>query len=83
VEFGQLDLDDARLIRRARILMESMAATPTASVPKASPAQLRRAARHAHPPDLRQTMLDCHVGADLVEGMPAAWLLIFITKWSV
>jgi hypothetical protein len=35
VEFGQLDLGDARLNRRARTLMESMAATPTASVPKA------------------------------------------------
>jgi len=34
-EFGQLDLGDARLNRRARTLMESMAATPTASVPKA------------------------------------------------
>jgi hypothetical protein len=22
-------------------------------------------------------MLDCHVGADLVEGMLAAWLLVF------
>jgi hypothetical protein len=35
VEFGQLDLGDARLNRRARTLMESMAAAPTASVPKA------------------------------------------------
>jgi hypothetical protein len=35
VEFGQLDLGDARLNRRARTLMESRAATPTASVPKA------------------------------------------------
>ncbi|MEO7496433.1 MAG: IS4 family transposase [Massilia sp.] len=34
-EFGQLDLGDARLNRRARTLMESMAATPMASVPKA------------------------------------------------
>jgi hypothetical protein len=34
-EFRQLDLRDARLNRRARILMETMAATPTASVPKA------------------------------------------------
>jgi hypothetical protein len=34
-EFGQLDLGDARLNRRARTLMENMAATPTASVPKA------------------------------------------------
>jgi hypothetical protein len=34
VEFGKLDLGDARLNRRARTLMESMAATPTASVPK-------------------------------------------------
>jgi len=34
-EFRQLDLGDARLNRRARILMETMAATPTASVPKA------------------------------------------------
>ncbi|CAN7402427.1 IS4 family transposase [Pseudoduganella sp. LjRoot289] len=34
-EFGQLDLGDARLNRRARTLMESMAAAPTASVPKA------------------------------------------------
>jgi hypothetical protein len=34
-EFEQLDLGDARLNRRARTLMESMAATPTASVPKA------------------------------------------------
>jgi hypothetical protein len=35
VEFGQLDLGDARLNRRARILMERLAAEPTASVPKA------------------------------------------------
>ncbi|MBW8898006.1 MAG: IS4 family transposase [Massilia sp.] len=33
-EFRQLDLGDARLNRRARVLMETMAATPTASVPK-------------------------------------------------
>jgi hypothetical protein len=33
-EFAQLDLGDARLNRRARTLMESMAAAPTASVPK-------------------------------------------------
>jgi len=34
-EFGQLDLGDARLNRRARTLMETLAAAPTASVPKA------------------------------------------------
>jgi len=34
-EFRQLDLGDARLNRRARIPMETMAARPTASVPKA------------------------------------------------
>ncbi|MBB5369463.1 MULTISPECIES: transposase [unclassified Janthinobacterium] len=34
-EFEQLDLGDARLNRQARTLTESMAATPTASVPKA------------------------------------------------
>jgi hypothetical protein len=34
-EFGQLDLGDARLNRRARKLMEDMAAQPMASVPKA------------------------------------------------
>jgi hypothetical protein len=33
--FQQLDLGDARLNRRARALMETIAATPTASVPKA------------------------------------------------
>lgn len=34
-EFEQLDLGDARLNKRARILMERFAADPTASVPKA------------------------------------------------
>ncbi|WP_040776319.1 IS4 family transposase [Massilia timonae] len=34
-EFEQLDLGDARLNRRARTLMETMAGAPTASVPKA------------------------------------------------
>ncbi|MEC5215409.1 hypothetical protein RCH09_000340, partial [Actimicrobium sp. GrIS 1.19] len=34
-EFGQLDLGDARLDKRARILMERLAAEPTLSVPKA------------------------------------------------
>jgi Transposase Tn5 dimerisation domain/Transposase DNA-binding len=34
-EFGQLDLGDARLNKRARLLMERMAADPTASVPQA------------------------------------------------
>lgn len=34
-EFGQLDLGDARLDKRARILMERLAAEPTMSVPKA------------------------------------------------
>jgi hypothetical protein len=34
-EFEQLDLGDARLNKRARILMERLAAEPTASVPKA------------------------------------------------
>jgi hypothetical protein len=34
-EFEQLDLGDARLNKRARILMERLAADPTASVPKA------------------------------------------------
>ena len=34
-EFAQLDLGDARLDKRARILMERFAADPTASVPKA------------------------------------------------
>lgn len=35
MEFEQLDLGDARLNKRARILMERLAAEPTASVPKA------------------------------------------------
>lgn len=34
-EFEQLDLGDARLNKRARLLMERMAAEPTASVPQA------------------------------------------------
>jgi hypothetical protein len=34
-EFAHLDLGDARLDKRARILMERFAADPTASVPKA------------------------------------------------
>ncbi|QPI47808.1 transposase [Massilia antarctica] len=34
-EFEQLDLGDAGLNKRARILMEQFAADPTASVPKA------------------------------------------------
>lgn len=34
-EFEQLDLGDARLNKRARMLMERLAADPTASVPKA------------------------------------------------
>jgi hypothetical protein len=34
-EFEQLDLGDARLNKRARLLMERMAADPTASVPQA------------------------------------------------
>ncbi|MBJ7313764.1 transposase, partial [Rugamonas sp. CCM 8940] len=35
-EFEQLDLGDARLNKRARILMERFAADPMASIPKAS-----------------------------------------------
>jgi len=34
-EFRQLDLGDARVNRRARTMMERMAAPPTSSVPKA------------------------------------------------
>ncbi|MGF6116367.1 hypothetical protein ABIE30_000965 [Janthinobacterium lividum] len=35
-EFEQLDLGDARLNKRARIMMERFAADPMASIPKAS-----------------------------------------------
>lgn len=35
MEFEQLDLGDARLNKRARLLMERMAADPTANVPQA------------------------------------------------